>query len=53
MLAANTEWPLVAVVVAVAAVVCLWGLFRRGSIADRARTDDRHEPAEEPPTDVN
>lgn len=53
VLAANTEWPLVAVAVAVAAAVCLWGLFRRGSIADRARTDDRHEPAEEPPTDVN
>jgi len=38
--AAITPWP--AIVVGVAAVVgiCLWLLFRSGSIADRARADD-------------
>lgn len=40
VLAASGQWPVIALAVAVAVALCLWGLFRRGSIADRARVDD-------------
>ena len=43
VLAADTPWPLLALAVVAAVAVCLWGLFRRGSIADRARTDPDQE----------
>jgi len=46
ILAASVPWPLVAVGVAAVTAVALWGLFRRGSIADRARTDDEGEEAQ-------
>lgn len=36
---ASVSWPAVAVGVAVVVLLCLWGLFRRGSMADRARDD--------------
>lgn len=39
-LASSTPWPLIVVAVAAAAALCLWALFRRGSIADRARSDE-------------
>ncbi len=50
-LAANTPWPLLAAAVAVVVGACLWGLFRRGSIADRARTDPVQDRAEGVPND--
>jgi hypothetical protein len=43
--AASTPWPLVVALVVVVVAVALWGLFRRGSVADRARRD---EPSEDP-----
>jgi hypothetical protein len=33
------SWPSVAVGVTLLVGLCLWGLFRRGSMADRARRD--------------
>jgi hypothetical protein len=33
------SWPAVALGVAAVTALALWGLFRRGSIADRARRD--------------
>jgi len=38
-IAATVSWPTVVLVVAVLVALCLWGLFRRGSVADRARHD--------------
>ena len=38
LLAAETSWPVLVLAVAVAVALCLWGLFRRGSIGHRART---------------
>ncbi len=40
VLAATTPWPAVVIGVVVIVGVCLWLLFRRGSIADRARAED-------------
>ena len=39
LLAASTPWPAVLVGVAVVVAVCLWLLFRPGSMAHRARAD--------------
>lgn len=39
ILASVGQWPAIALAVAVMVGLCLWGLFRRGSISDRARTD--------------
>lgn len=44
LLAAAAPWPLVAVAIAIVVVLCLWGLFRRGSMSDRARRDGDHDP---------
>jgi hypothetical protein len=38
--AAGAAWPAVFVAIAVVIAICLWGMFRSGSIADRARSDD-------------
>jgi hypothetical protein len=37
--ASSTPWPAILVGVAVVVAVCLWLLFRPGSMADRARSD--------------
>jgi hypothetical protein len=59
--AATLAWPTVLVAVAFVVAICLWGLLRRGSVADRARDDvagpgpgtgadeDRAAPPESPP----
>ena len=39
MIATTNPWPALLIGIAVVVAVCLWLLFRRGSIADRARTD--------------
>jgi hypothetical protein len=39
VIATTNPWPALLVGVATVVLVCLWLLFRRGSIADRARTD--------------
>jgi len=39
VLASSTPWPALVIGVAVVVAVCLWLLFRSGSIADRARDD--------------
>ncbi|HEY6533767.1 MAG TPA: hypothetical protein VIY72_15780 [Acidimicrobiales bacterium] len=39
LLASSTPWPAIALGVAVVVGVCLWLLFRSGSMADRARDD--------------
>jgi len=46
--AVSTPWPAILVAVAVVVAVCLWLLFRPGSMADRARHD--HPETEEPDT---
>ena len=48
LLAASTPWPAILVGVAVVVAVCLWLLFRSGSMADRARVD---HPDDEAPDD--
>lgn len=40
ILSATAPWPLIAVGVAVVVALCLWSLFRRGSLSDRSRSDD-------------
>lgn len=45
MLAADGRWPAVALAIAIVVGLCLWGLFRRGSMSDRARTDDGQSSA--------
>ncbi|MCG9478150.1 MAG: hypothetical protein NTU96_06950 [Actinobacteria bacterium] len=42
--ASSTPWPLIVLGIAAASGLCLWALFRRGSIADRARSDDSQSP---------
>ncbi|MCE2807481.1 MAG: hypothetical protein F2561_05550 [Actinobacteria bacterium] len=42
--ASSTPWPLIVLAIAAASGLCLWALFRRGSIADRARSDDSQSP---------
>jgi hypothetical protein len=50
--ASSTPWPAILLGVAVVVAVCLWLLFRSGSMADRARsdhtehTDDDAHPAD-------
>lgn len=41
--ASSTPWPAILVGVAVVVAVCLWLLFRPGSMADRARSDHPDE----------
>jgi hypothetical protein len=43
--AASTPWPAILVGVAVVVAVCLWLLFRSGSMADRARADHPEDDA--------
>ena len=50
-LAATTPWPAILVGVVVVVGACLWLLFRRGSIADRARTEDDETAAAETDAD--
>jgi hypothetical protein len=38
-LAAAVAWPAIVIAVAIAVAICLWGLLRRGSVADRARDE--------------
>ncbi len=40
MIATTNPWPALLVGIVVVVAVCLWLLFRTGSIADRARTDE-------------
>ncbi|MCU0310563.1 MAG: hypothetical protein MUE36_06445 [Acidimicrobiales bacterium] len=49
VLATTVDWPVVAAGVVVVTAVALWGLFRRGSIADRARTDYDDTDADDGP----
>ncbi len=46
VLAASLDWPILVAGVGVVTAVALWGLFRRGSIADRARSDYADDPAD-------
>ena len=39
VMATTDPWPAILIGVGLALVACLWSLFRRGSIADRARDD--------------
>jgi len=48
LVAASTPWPAILVGVAVIVAVCLWLLFRPGSMAHRARAD---HPDDEAPDD--
>lgn len=51
LLGAATPWPAIVVGVAVVVAVSLWGMLREGSIAHRARGDERADsgPADDPP----
>jgi hypothetical protein len=50
-MASSAPWPAILLGVAVVVAVCLWLLFRPGSMADRARIDHPDdEPADEPDT---
>lgn len=40
MIATTNPWPALLIGIAVVVAICLWLLFRRGSIADRARIDE-------------
>ncbi|MSZ89559.1 MAG: hypothetical protein F2585_09475 [Actinobacteria bacterium] len=40
LIAAGATWPALVVGIAIVVAICLWGMFRSGSIADRARSDD-------------
>lgn len=40
MIATTSPWPALLIGIAAVVAVCLWLLFRRGSIADRARNDE-------------
>ncbi len=40
VIATTNPWPALLIGIAAVVLVCLWLLFRRGSIADRARTDE-------------
>ncbi|MEI7623227.1 MAG: hypothetical protein WCJ88_06700 [Actinomycetes bacterium] len=44
VLASSAPWPIILLAIAAASGLCLWALFRRGSIADRARSDDPQSP---------
>jgi hypothetical protein len=39
VVATSTPWPAILLGVAVVVALCLWLLFRSGSMADRARSD--------------
>jgi len=43
VLAASASWPVLVLGVIVATALCLWLLFRAGSIGDRARDDHADE----------
>ncbi len=51
MIAAVVAWPALVVGVVVVVALCLWALFRPGSIADRARHDDGEEGSGPHPSD--
>jgi len=55
VMATTDPWPILLIGIAVVVAVCLWLLFRPGSIADRARHDeellDGLERREGEPTD--
>ena len=51
LLAASTPWPAILVGVAVVVAVCLWLLFRPGSMAHRARADHPDDEAARSPAD--
>ncbi len=40
VMATTGPWPILLIGIAVVVAVCLWLLFRAGSIADRARHDE-------------
>jgi len=40
VIATTNPWPALLIGIAMVVAICLWLLFRRGSIADRARTDE-------------
>ena len=40
LIAVGATWPALVVGIAIVVAVCLWGMFRSGSIADRARSDE-------------
>jgi hypothetical protein len=46
VLAASAPWPVLVLGVLAAAGVCLWLLFRTGSIGDRARDDHPDDEAD-------
>ncbi len=50
LLAASTPWPAILVGVAVVVAVCLWLLFRPGSMAHRARADHPEDESTGPLT---
>jgi hypothetical protein len=52
VVASTLPWPAIVLVVALAAALCLWGLFRRGSVADRARHDATAGATNDPDDDV-
>lgn len=41
VMATTDPWPAILIGVGIAVAACLWTLFRRGSIADRARADQQ------------
>jgi hypothetical protein len=47
MTASSTPWPAILLGVAVVVAVCLWLLFRSGSMADRARDDHPEDEIDE------
>ena len=53
LLAASTPWPAILVGVAVVVAVCLWLLFRPGSMAHRARADHPDDEAADTDTDTD
>lgn len=42
--ASGFSWFAIVAGVVIVVALCLWALFRRGSIADRARDDDQSRP---------
>jgi hypothetical protein len=51
LMASSPGWPAVLVGVAAVVVLCLWLLFRTGSMADRARSDHPDDEASRPDRD--
>jgi hypothetical protein len=53
LMASSTPWPAVLAGVAVVVAVCLWLLFRRGSMAHRARVDHPEGDERAAPADAD